>query len=354
MKKNIVIFFCIIAGSFIIQSCSKSTPVVLPGSWTKLGDYPGVPRDGAVSFVINNVPYVGTGYNYASNQFLQDFWRYDVNNDSWHEVAAFPGEARTGAVAFALDGKGYVGTGYNLLNGGVHPLSDFWQFDPSVGAAGQWTQVSNLGFPAMSSAASARYGAIAFTVNNHAFVSCGTSSEELKDLWEYDQPSNQWVQRPDLVGSPRKNGFVVIINNGTDDIAYVGGGSAAGVTLSDFLKFDVTALLANAQPWTTLNEFKGNSASPSPRQSASTFSINGYGYLTCGRNGSGEVLGDLWQFSPAKDSWVSCSPITGVAPAAGAGRESSVGFAVGDFGFLTTGGRSSLKYDDCWQFMPTK
>src|SRR5882724_149377 len=117
---------------FYITSCNPSSSTTLPGSWAKIGDFAGIPRDGAVGFVINNIGYVGTGFNYSSNKFLQDFWKYDPSNDSWYPVAAFPGDPRTGAVAFQLNGMGYVGLGYNLLNGSTNPLSDFWRFDPAA------------------------------------------------------------------------------------------------------------------------------------------------------------------------------------------------------------------------------
>src|SRR3982750_295567 len=75
---------------FYITSCNPSTSTTLLGSWDKLGDFSGTPRDGAVGFVINNIAYVGTGYNYTSNKFLNDFWRYDPTSDSWVRAADMP------------------------------------------------------------------------------------------------------------------------------------------------------------------------------------------------------------------------------------------------------------------------
>src|SRR5438045_3135300 len=87
-----------------LTSCNSSpTTTTLPGSWDKIGDFNGTPRSGAVGFIINGVPYVGTGFNYESNSRLTDFWKYDAVSDSWTSVADFIGPARSGAVAFVIN-----------------------------------------------------------------------------------------------------------------------------------------------------------------------------------------------------------------------------------------------------------
>src|SRR5258706_15396216 len=186
-----------------ITSCNSSTSTSLKGSWDKVGDFSGYPRDGAVGFVIGGFAYVGTGYNYASNKYLNDFWKYDPSSDSWYAAASFPGQARSGAVAFTLNGKGYVGNGYNILNGSNNPLSDFWEYDPSVGTAGHWKQIADFGYPDLpkDTVVAKRFGCGAFTVLNRAFVGWGVDVNQFdyKDLWEYDAVNNVWIQRPGTV-----------------------------------------------------------------------------------------------------------------------------------------------------------
>ncbi len=154
----------VLASMSCLTSCNNSSSTTLPGSWDKLGDFAGIPRDGAVSFIINNNAFVGTGYNYFSNTFLTDFWRYEPNSDSWYPAATFPGIARSGAVAFTMNGKGYIGGGYNILNGSTNPLSDFWVFDPTAGKIGAWSQIASFGFPSLpvDSTVAQRYGCGAF------------------------------------------------------------------------------------------------------------------------------------------------------------------------------------------------
>ena len=348
---------------FYISSCNPSTSTTLLGSWDKMGDFAGFPRDGAVGFVINNgindIAYVGTGYNFASNKFYQDFWKYDPTSDSWYGVAAFPGEARTGAVAFQLNGKGYVGLGYNLLNGSTNPLSDFWQYDPTVGAGGQWKRIADFGYTSnqLDTTVTARFGSGAFTVNNRAFVGWGQdiNAYNYKDLWEYDAVNNVWIQRPGA-GSKRIYPFIFVI----DEMAYVGGGydPAGGNSYPvDFIKFDVTQLNpdGSGSPWSAKNGLTGKDQNgnaitqPRTRQMAVTFSINGFGYLTTGTAGAG----DCWQYNPSTDTWLQYFSMTTNVPITGANRAAAVGFTINHtFGILTTGGNSSIKYDDTWKFDP--
>ena len=77
--------------------------------WTKKADYPGAARHAAVSFVIGNKAYVGTGTD--DFIFFKNFWEYDAGTDVWTAKATFPGVARREAVAFSIGTDGFVGTG---------------------------------------------------------------------------------------------------------------------------------------------------------------------------------------------------------------------------------------------------
>lgn len=351
-----------------LNSCNPSSSTSLPGAWDKIGDFAGIPRDGAVGFVINDIAYVGTGYNANSLSYLTDFWKYDPSSDSWYPAAKFPGVGRSGAVAFALNGKGYVGTGYNLSNGSNNPLSDFWEFDPSVGATGKWSRIADFGYSTaqLDTTVSARYGCGAFVVGGRAFVGWGEDVNQFdyKDLWEYDATNNVWIQRPDT-GSKRVFPFIFVIDN----IAYVGGGfdPAGGNSFPvDFNRFDVTQLKddGTGSPWSGLNGLTGKDKNgnaivqPKTRQQGCTFSIAGLGYVT-----TGSGFADIWQYTPPKydgngnivlgDTWLQYFSLNTNVPIAGSARTSAVGFTVNNtYGILTTGGSGNLKFDDCWRFNP--
>ncbi|MBI1767497.1 MAG: galactose oxidase [Bacteroidetes bacterium] len=348
-----------------LTSCNSSpNTTTLPGSWDKLGDFEGYPRTGASGFVINGIAYVGCGYNFelagvaGASGRLKDFWKYDPNSDHWSRVADFPGSPRSGAVAFSLNGKGYVGTG---LDESSNALSDFYEFDPAAGTNGKWKRIADLGYTAAQhdTTVTKRYGSLAFTVKNRAFVGGGHYVSDLKDLWEYDQTNNVWKQAPSLGGSKRQNGFVMVIN----DIAYVGGGSDNNQPARDFYKFDVTKLNpdGSGSPWTQLNGLTGKDANgnaiaqPKSKELASTFTIGNYGYVVCGSPAS--ALGasnDTWQYDPSLDSWIQYFSFSTNTPNTGASRAAAIGFGIGDYGYIVTGGSGqSVKFDDCWQFNPS-
>src|SRR5579859_7916825 len=76
---------------FFLTSCNSSGgTTTLPGAWDKMGSFEGIPRSGAVSFVIGNYAYVGTGFNAESNTKLKDFWKYDATADTWTPMADLP------------------------------------------------------------------------------------------------------------------------------------------------------------------------------------------------------------------------------------------------------------------------
>ena len=349
MKPTVALNAIILVLSVCLLSCIQShTPDSLPGAWDKLStDFEGNARGGAAYFTIGDTVYVGTGFSYEDGR-LNDLWKLDPVTNTWARKSDFPGAERSNAVAFSLNGKGYLGTG---TSNDITLLNDFYEFDPTTSSGGTWKKIAD--FP------SARTGSLAFTVKNRAFVGGGHDSADLKDLWEYDQNNDAWVQQGSMSGYRRQNGFVMVI----DDIAYVGGGTSNGVFNRDFNKFDVTQLSGYANGWTMLNsltgkDINGNSiAQPGPRKLASTFTIEGKGYLVCGAYTSG-ALGDTWQYDPLNDSWKQFYSLSSNKPTSGFSRSEAIGFALttpsGIFGYLTTGGGNSIsdKYSDFWKFDP--
>ena len=89
----------------LFLGCKKST-VEYIGNWIKRSDFEGIPRGSAVSFVLGDKVYFGTGFNSGQDiEYLKDFWMYDMSRDFWTKLTDFPGEPRIGAVAFTINGK---------------------------------------------------------------------------------------------------------------------------------------------------------------------------------------------------------------------------------------------------------
>jgi len=298
----------------------------LIGNWIELSDFEGVPRSDAVAFSIGNKAYVGTGYDGSDR--LNDFWEYDSQLNNWTRKADFPGAPRNGAVGFGTDTKGYIGTGYS----GVNRLKDFWEYDPTTNT---WRQIADFG-------GTARYGAVAFAINNKGYVGTGDDGNFLKDFWEYDPATDQWTQKLSLGGAKRRDAVAFVIEGN----GYVCTGINNGVYEADCWEYDPVA----AQ-WNKKRSIADNSDEDYDDAYTNivginkvAFSTNGKGYVATG--GASTVGTIVWEYNPTSDLWGQKTSLEA------SGRIEAVGFAVGDWGYITTGRNSSYYFDDLWGFEP--
>jgi N-acetylneuraminic acid mutarotase len=155
------------------------------GTWTKKANLL-VARSSACGFSIGNKGYYGLGSDLSV--YEKRFMEYDptdlsngtdVNGNprgKWSFVEDFKGNKRNAAIAFTIGNKAYVGGGFD----GVINYNDFYEFDPSVGALGTWTQKTNI--PPIG-----RKYASSFSIGDNGYVMVGanTSTVSLNDLWIY-------------------------------------------------------------------------------------------------------------------------------------------------------------------------
>lgn len=159
--------------------------------WSPIADFPGDARTGAVAFSINGKGYVGTGYAKVTNTDgttemakMKDFYEYDPTNDTWTRIADFAGSGRYGAVAFSIDGYGYVGTGYD---GNV--LKDFYRYDPS---ANTWTAVASIRGSKRQDAVAFVLNGKAYVVTGIA------NGKAVTDFYEYDPATDYWTEKREI------------------------------------------------------------------------------------------------------------------------------------------------------------
>ncbi|UCJ05550.1 hypothetical protein KTO58_17845 [Chitinophaga pendula] len=291
------------------------------GNWVKRSDLKGVARGEAVSFVIDGLAYMGSGYD--GKKRLQDCWSYNPDTDDWKQVADIPGAARSNAVGMAIGSKGYVGTGYD----GVNYLKDFYEFDP---VAQTWTKIADFG-------GSARYDAVAFSAKNKGYVATGYDGNYLKDNWQYDPAIKQWKEMKGVQGTKRKDASVFVIN----DIAYLVAGSNNGsANVNEFYSYN-----GDTDTWTRLREISNVSSDSYDDNynnimsaNASAFTIDGKGYLV--------NAAATWEYNPQNDLWTEKTALEGSA------RISAIGFTVKNRGFFGTGLSGSLPFDDLREFQP--
>jgi N-acetylneuraminic acid mutarotase len=323
-------FWTIVVGLFLLVGCSSDSSLM--GNWVKLSDFGGIPRSGAVGFVIDDKAYVGFGYNSDDDDYdgyLKDLWVYDYSSDGWTEISktvTFPGNARNYAVAFSINGKGYVGTGYD----GDNKLADFWQYDPTTNT---WTQMDN--FPGV-----ARIKAIGFSIGNYGYVGTGygDDSNDQNDFYKFDPTAatgSQWTQVKSILGSKRRGATVFTYNSK----AYVFTGTHNSTKLTDMYMYD-----PDADTWTKKIDLDDNDDWTIVRENACSFVLDGKAYVCLGSNSS--VIRTCWEYDIANDTWNQKTDFEKTA------REFTIGFAVAGKGFVTTGQSGSTYLDDVSEFRP--
>lgn len=319
-------------------SQTKISTSELVGNWVQVTYFSGLDRAMATAGAMGNYGYVFGGYNYSSNERLNDLWTYNPETNTWYQCASLPGAARSGAASFSINNIIYVGCGYDGTNG--VRLKDFYAYDPESNA---WTAIADFG-KGVDDDMLGREGMIAFSINNIGYVGTGADAtgNEYADLYAYDPETNEWTQKADLPISARKNAVAFVI----DGIAYVCTGTLDGEFVDDFSKYDPTT-----DSWTKLrriSNFSGNTYDDYYkiiRNNAVAFASGGKGYVaTGGQNTSGA---DVWEYDPSEDLWTQKSDLEGTA------RYGAVAFTVDDKGYVLTGFKgSSMSLDDVWRFEP--
>ncbi|HUW04841.1 MAG TPA: kelch repeat-containing protein, partial [Williamwhitmania sp.] len=170
----------------------------------------------------------------------------------------------------------------------------------------------------------------------------GYDGNYLKDLWQYDPSTNTWAQKTSLPGSKRMNAVAFVIN----DIAYVCTGTQNATHPADFWAYD-----ASTDTWTKKrdiandsNESYDDNYTSIVRANAVAFVINGLGYITTGDDNT--IISTVWEYNPVTDLWTRKTDFEGAA------RSNAVGFTVSGRGFVVTGVSGSTYLDDIWEFLP--
>jgi len=337
MQKNPQHFTAIVAVLLIsatLQSCNpNSLSPTSTGDWTTKSELNGPVRTDAVTFTINNMAYVGTGY--SGTKWMTDFWVYNPTLNSWTQITDFPGAARSQAVAFAIGAQGYVGTGYD----GHNMLSDFYRYDTT-------TKNWSLSAPF---AGSARYDAVAFAISDKGYVTTGFDGTYQKDFWQYDPTAGAlgtWVQKTSSGGEKRSAASAFVY--GTK--AYLVGGTNNGTECGDLWYYDATAdtWVQERNIYNATSQTFDDDYTDIERDNAVSFVIGDTAYFVTGENGN--LLTTTWAYVLAQDQWIRRSPIVVV-------RQGAVGFALNGYGYFSTGktSESSVGYlDDLVEFLPNK
>jgi len=302
-------------------------------TWLSKADFGGGVRHAAIGFSIGSKGYIGTGAGVSGNNAVlkNDLWEYDQASDSWSQKANFPGGVRYYATGLNIGNKGYVGMGYADFN--ADKKNDFWEYDPIMNT---WTRKADFaGTPRVYSAC--------FSIGNKGYVGTGTPNDGgpiKKDFWEYDPVTNIWTQKADFGGVARYTATGLSIGNK----GYIGIGQTALIFLKDFWEYN-----PSTNTWTQKTDFGADA-----RYLATGFGISNRGFIglgsTVGING-GTLKDDIWEYDPLVNTW------TQRANYSGGIRESSVGFNIGNKGYIGAGISGAMinpSVSDFWEYTPVE
>jgi len=246
--------------------------------WIQIADFKGGIRNSGIGFAVNGKGYAGLGYD--GDTYLKDVWEYSPDSNGWARKKDFGGTARIEAVAFALNNYGYVATGYD-----DNYLKDNWQYDP---AADSWTQKAGV-------LGAKRKSASVFILNNQAYVVSGYSNgAALNDLEVYDAGTDKWTTKRKLTNVTdssfddqytsiaRWNAVAFTMNNK----AWLTTGENGSMN-SHTWEYDYTT-----DQWTEKTGFEGTA-----RTGALAFTLKNRGFVLTGRSVT-DVFDNVFEFQP--------------------------------------------------------
>jgi len=262
------------------MSLLVSVPTISHGQsfgWSSNLQLPGLGRDDAVAFVVDNIVYVGTG-NHSGFAESNKFYAYSLWDGSWSEAPTFPGIARQYSRVEVIGFKAYLIGGIDLFN---NPLNDVWEFYPKDGV---WTQMNE--FPGDE-----RYAAASFQIDDVIYYGSGRNlSTSFNDFWKYNQVNDSWTQLLDIPFSPRfETVSFKVFNTG-----FIGLGMDCTAVMHD----DLWAYNSAIDSWEQKASFPGGN-----RYYAKAEVLNGSAFVGSGEDESGEMFNDFWRYSPSTDKW---------------------------------------------------
>jgi len=338
-------------------------------TWSSKASFTGTARYGANAFVINDIAYVGTGYDGANKS---DFYSYKPNSAPEISTTAISAisttSASSGGNVLANGGEALTARGL-VWSSNTNPptISDYEGITTNGTGTGAFTQTINALCPGTTyyvrayatNSIGTSYGAVqTFTTTASAgdiwvqrtsfpntrrwgfanssstrgYHGCGYDGTTWQnDFWEYNPNDNTWTQKANFAGNSRVNIPSFVIENKI----YTATGNN-GVTLqTETWEYDPSSNI-----WTSRAAFIGNA-----RNSGVGFAINGRGYI-CGGYDLTNWRAELYEYNPIANSWIQKSNIPN------SGREQLVAFTIGNLSYVGLGYNGVTSLNDFYSYNP--
>lgn len=208
--------------------------------------------------------------------------------------------------------------------------NDWWAYDATLDV---WTQRANV-------PGSVRRNAVGFAIANKGYVGLGIDSTEaftgstLSDLWEYNPSANTWIQKANYPGGIGAGVYFATAFS-LDGKGFVCCGKVGADSYID----DVWEYKPSSNLWTKRSDFPGGQ-----RYQLNSFVVNGKAYVGLGADYN-TYLRDIWEYQAATDTWIR------KADFAGGDRGSATSFVISQRAFITCGVDGGLK-KDLWEYDP--
>lgn len=275
-------------------------------TWHQIADFPGVQRDDAISFVIGDTAYCGTGNMPWGNGTI-DFYSLDLNSDLWSSVASLPaGEERQYACGFSNHEFGFVFGGYSAGNF----INDVWMYNP---IANSWIEKTPL--PSVG-----RSGSSVFVIEDTAYIVGGKTSTNYatNEVWAYNMMTDTWIQKSDFpFGTIWRASATSSANMG-----YLMFGKDANLSYSNTL-FEYNA---SNDTWAMVSEFPLNG-----RIYSSLSFFNNTLLVIAGLDSLNNSYNDFWKFDLNTDAWIQLNSIPS------SGRRGGISFVSNSAIYYSTG-----------------
>jgi N-acetylneuraminic acid mutarotase len=202
--------------------------------------------------------------------------------------APLSGVNRAGAIAFTINDVAYVSLGYsNVDNSGNLTLAnDTWAYYPGTDS------IASTGAWVRRAPfpGPGRCFATAFSIGGKGYVGTGSPVQDqtifYKDFWEYDPQANKWTQKADFPGTAR----YLAVGFGIGNFGYIGTGLDSVGDKNDFYRYDPAT-----DSWSTIVGDTNHLYGGNPRHGSCVFVINNQAYLCCGEY-STAMQTDLWVY----------------------------------------------------------
>ena len=217
------------AANVQLNDCWEYDPAT--DSWRQKSAFPGIPRVKATAAVLNGKAYIGLGHNnsigvYNAESLLRDFWEYNPENDSWRRLADFPSNFSVACVSFVQNEVLYVGHGFSEAGFG----GELWSYQPEKD---KWIRLNDF-------KRKKRFGSVACSNGLQTFFGTGFQNGNWNDWWEYNPTTDSWTELKPMPDKGRVNGVALSVNHRFFVAAgrHFGGNLTGGHVKSDLLEYD--------------------------------------------------------------------------------------------------------------------